>query len=286
MGTEIRNRRPAKVALVLCGGGSRGAIEAGFYLAIEDLGIPIGLVVGSSIGALNGAMIASGMRAADLVEYWRRLRRSDLAALSLSAPFQGLSADGILSPRVFRRHLSRILRARRFEDLKIPLLVMATDLMTGRAVELRTGDLHDAIQASCAVPGLFPPVGVHAQQLVDAAVAKNIPVDVALREGATTVLAILCRCCTQLGRPARGLLRVLAQSFAIAMDHSQRAQLEQYVRHPRVIILAPEIAPDVGTLDFGSADRLIEEAYAYTHLHLPRLLKRGKRVPSATLEVR
>lgn len=271
---ERADREPAKTALVLCGGGSRGAVEAGFYLALEELGIRIDLIVGSSIGALNGALIASGMRAQELIQYWSRLRRSDLGVLSLSSLVHGLGADGLLSARVFRRHLARVVPVRRFEELKIPLIIIATDLKSGAPVELRSGDLHEAIQASCAVPGLFPPVASEGRQLVDGALAKNVPVDVALREEATTVLAMLCRCCPELKAPARGLIRVLAQSFAIAMDRAQRAGLEQYAGHPGVIILAPDLAPEIGTLEFRASGRLVEEAYGYARRRLPALLEK------------
>lgn len=261
-----------RTALVLCGGGSRGAVEAGLYLALEELRVGIDLVVGSSIGALNGALIASGMPARELAGYWRQLRRSDLAVVSWASLFQGLAADGLLSARAFRRHLDRVLPVRTFEELRIALVVVATDLMSGAAVELRAGSLSDAVLASCAVPGLFPPVPWNGRQLIDGGVAKNLPVDVALREGTERVIGILCRCCPELEAPARGLVRILGQSFSIAVDVAQRAQLRPYERDPRVWILAPEIAPEIGTLDFRGSDVLIEAAYAHSRRRLSELL--------------
>ena len=262
------------VALVLCGGGARGAIEVGLYLALEELGVPVTAVVGSSIGALNGAWIASGMPAAALATYWRRLRRVDLAVLSWTSLLQGLAADGLLSARAFRRHLARTLPVRRFEELRIPLTVVATDLMTGAPVEIRDGDLLDAVQASCAVPGLFPPVSWNGRQLVDGGIANNLPVDVALRQGAGRVVGILCRCCPQLARPARGLVRIVSQAFSIAVDSAQHAQLSPYRNDPRVLILAPEIAPERHALEFGDAGPLIEHAHAYARSKLQSWLTR------------
>lgn len=152
--------------MILCGGGARGAMEAGFYQAIIDLGISFDLVVGSSVGALNGACIAAGMPPRELADLWRRIRRSDVLAWNWPALWRG---GGLMTLDPLRRLLRKTLPVFRFEDLKIPLVVVATDLLVGVPVYWHgKGDLLEPVIASMSLPGIFPPVVIARRQLVEA----------------------------------------------------------------------------------------------------------------------
>jgi NTE family protein len=262
-------RAGQKVALVLCGGGSRGAVEIGFYRALVDMGIPIDLIVGSSIGALNGAFIAAGVSVNEIYELWRRVRFRDLFGLNWSLLVNPRKADSIYDNRKLRRFLERHLPARRFEELRMPLTIVATDLETGECVRLERGDLIEAVLASVAVPGLLPPVRIEGRRLFDGGIANNLPFDVAMEKGATVILAMLCQsehpgCARNRERQARGIVNILSRSLEIADSARRQHDLAFYAGQSQMIVLEPQLHFEVGLLDFSRSLELIEDACCTT----------------------
>src|SRR5581483_11468449 len=223
-----RGGRTSVTALVLCGGGSRGAVEVGLYRALVELRIPIDLIVGTSVGAINGAAIAAGLSPDPLAQLWRGLTRRDVVRFNRQLFWKFLWADSLFDHRPLRRFLERNLPLRRFEELRIPLIVTGTDFGTGRSVYWRRGDLVDAIMASVAMPGLFPPQFVGGVQLVDGGITDNVPIGVAVAEGADTVFVMLCACCERVSGPVRALFAILRRALAIAVDRKYHVEVERY----------------------------------------------------------
>lgn len=248
--------------LVLCGGGSKGAVEVGLYRALVELGIPIGLVVGTSVGAINGAAIAAGLPPHALARLWSGLTRRDVFALNRQLFWKLVWADSLYDHRPLRRFLERALPVRRFEDLTIPFVVTGTDFETGQPVYWREGDLLDAIMASVAMPGLFPPQVLGGIQVVDGGITDNVPIDVAVAEGADTVMFMLCGCCERTSRPVRGLLRILHRAVSIATDRKYHADIQRYAGQARLIALEPPIGVEIDLLDFSHTRELIDQGYA------------------------
>lgn len=139
-----------KVALVLCGGGSRGAVEIGFYRALVEMGITVDFIVGSSIGALNGAFIAAGVSVNEMYELWRNVRFRDIFGLNWRSLLKLRRVESVYDNKKLRRFLERHLPAKRFEDLRMPLTILATDVETGESVRLEHRDLIEAVLASVA----------------------------------------------------------------------------------------------------------------------------------------
>lgn len=256
---------PSPVALVFCGGGSRGAMEVGFYKAIRELGLPVDLVVGSSIGALNGACIAAGMSVAEMTQLWCSIRRRDVARFSLR---------GILTPRLhpawwsldpLRHLLAKELPATRFEDLEIPLVIVTTDLQQGQPVYWSgTGSLIEPLIASMSLPGVFPPLDINGHQFVDGGIANNVPLDMAVALGAQTILMIHCNCCEASNGRFEGMVRVLIRSFSIALDRKFTAELDRFRAQVLVRCVQPTFPQPIGLLDFRFTAELIEAAYQQT----------------------
>lgn len=249
-------------ALVLCGGGSRGAVEVGLYRALAELGVRVDLIVGTSVGAINGAAIAAGISPIALARFWKDLRRQDLFALNRPLFWKLVWADSLYDHRPLRKFLERVVPARRFEDLRIPFIVTGTDFETGQPVYWREGNLLDAIMASVAMPGLFPPQVVGGVQVVDGGVTDNVPIDVAVTEGADTVIFILCACCDRTTRPVRGLVPILRRALSIAIDRKYHADIQRYAGQARLIALEPPIGLEIDLLDFSHTGELIEQGYA------------------------
>ncbi len=202
---------PVAEALVLGGGGSRGLAHAGVLVGLERLGRPPGLVVGTSMGAIIGALYAAGYDAAqvrDIVERseWRSaFGYPPIAAAAGPPPVrpllrfgfggagmrpQGLSADEGVNRLLVHYLFDAGVRARgNFDRLPRRFRAVAADLATGRAVVLGSGDLPRAVRASMAVPAVFPPVVMDGRVLVDGGLADNLAVDVARALGARMVIA-------------------------------------------------------------------------------------------------
>jgi NTE family protein len=249
-------------ALVLCGGGSRGAVEVGLYRALVELRVPIDLVVGTSVGAINGAAIAARMPLDDLARLWKGLTRRDVFVLNRQLLWKLLWADSLYDDRPLRKFLERALPVRTFAELAVPLIVTGTDFASGQAVYWRDGKLLDAIMASVAVPGLFPPQLIGGVQVVDGGITDNVPVEVAVAEGATTVVLMLCAGCERAGHPVRGLLPILRRALSIAIDRKYHAEVRQYTGRADVIALEPPGDLAIDPLDFRHTDELIERGYA------------------------
>lgn len=256
---------PSPVALVFCGGGSRGAMEVGFYRAIRELGLPVDLVVGSSIGALNGVCIAAGMSAAEMAQIWRSIRRRDVARFSLLGVFAPGRHPALWSLEPLRRLLRQVLPVTRFEDLSIPLTVVTTDLQQGQPVYWSgAGDLIEPLIASMSLPGVFPPVEIDGHQFVDGGIANNVPLDKAVELGAKTILLVYCTCCEASPGLFRGPVPVLLRSFSIALDRKFSAELERFGTLVRVHSVQPRFPREIDWLDFSYTEELIELAYRQT----------------------
>ena len=181
-------------AFVMAGGGSLGSVEVGMLRELLRWGERPSFVVGASAGAINGAFFASDPTpdgVARLEAIWCGLTRQ------VVLPFNWASLWGMLSGRAhlvegggLKRLLERHLPYRRLEDAALPIHVVASDMVTGDEVLLSAGNAVDAVLASAAIPGVFPPVCIDGRWLVDGGVANNTPISSAVRLGATRVLVL------------------------------------------------------------------------------------------------
>ena len=176
---------PAKVGLALGGGAARGWSHIGVIEALNELGVPVDLIAGTSIGSLVGAVyLSDGL--ATLKEVVLQLdRRQLLSLLDVRLPRSGL-IDGQRVADGVRTHLS----VQRIEDLPKPFRAVATDLQTGSEIIIDRGDVIDAVRASISIPGLFTPVLSQGTTLVDGGLVNPIPVSVARAMGAEIVIAV------------------------------------------------------------------------------------------------
>ena len=160
-GTSVMTVTAGKTAFVFAGGGSLGAIQVGMLRALLSSGLHPDFVVGASVGAINASYFASAPNAegvASLERIWSGLRRADIFPFSLASAFGLLRhPDNIINPSRLRRLIETHLSYARLEEAAIPLHVVATDLQ-GLSVCLSSGPAVEAILASTAIPGVFPPV--------------------------------------------------------------------------------------------------------------------------------
>lgn len=251
-----------KLALVLGGGGSKGALQVGLYRALCEIGLRPDLIVGSSVGAVNGAYIAAGVGPRALARGWAGLARKDLFSYNWSILWKGLSASSVFSPAPLRGVLSRHLPFRRFDELTVPLSVVTTHLSAGEPCIWERGDVVEAVVASCSVPGLLPPVlGPDGVLHVDGSLADNVPIEVAFERGATHVVAMNCRTCDRCPRNSVRLADVLGQAFSIAADCRLRQMAESYANNKEVLLLQPDLGEHINAMDFSHGQRLVKAGY-------------------------
>ena len=183
-------RKPGlpRIGLALGGGGAKGLAHILMLEALDDLGIRPQVISGTSIGAIIGALYAAGLSGRDiraLIEQFfvdRKAAGHELFALPKSIRWldfidPALAEGGLLDSSDFIKYLGEVLPATRFNELVIPLKVVAAELLTGRQVVIDSGDLLPALQASMAVPGVFAPVKWKGMTLVDGGVANPLPYD-------------------------------------------------------------------------------------------------------------
>lgn len=253
-----------RTALVLCGGGSRGALEIGFYRALVEIGVRIDLITGASVGALNGAFIAGGASATELAGLWREITFRKLFRLKLSSLFGLHRSDSLYDNDRLRRFLERHLPIKTFAELRIPLAILATDLEAGESLHLDQGDLIEAVLASVAIPGLLPPVELNGRRLIDGGITNNLPLDVAVLKGATTTLSIRCRCEQTRRQPIKGIVNILSRVFDITDSAKYQLDFHRYSPHCDMRMIQPCFDFEVGLLDFNHSRMLMEMAYEAT----------------------
>ena len=191
-----RATSPGGVAFVLSGGASLGAMQVGMLRALLERDIRPDVIVATSVGAVNGAFIASHMPTRssldELAGLWRGTRRGDVFPLEPLTGLLGfLGVRRNLVPGVaLRRLVARNLLHERLEDLPIPLHVVACDVLTGSEVLLSHGSLVDAVLASAAIPGVLPPVECDGRLLIDGGVVNNTPISHAIALGAQQIYVL------------------------------------------------------------------------------------------------
>ncbi|HKC00564.1 MAG TPA: patatin-like phospholipase family protein [Terriglobales bacterium] len=254
------------IGVALGGGFSRGFAHLGVLQVLEQNHIPISHIAGTSVGSILGAAYASGAPLAKILATCRDIKFRDIARWRVSR--LGLASNHRLSDL-----MDRVFAARTFEQLRIPMAVVATDLATFDPVVFTQGPLVDAIRASCAFPGLFEPVEIGTRCLADGGLVAQVPTVAARQIGADRVLGVSVG--IQDGR--RGAPKNIFQVVARAVCAAQKHQLESWERHADLVL-----RPDVQHLawdDFERASDAIEAGALAATRALPRIKKLLDRTP-------
>ena len=180
--TQETNGKKYKLGLALSGGGAKGFAHIGVFKLMEECGLMPDVIVGTSAGALMGALFADGYSADELKELFTGREFSEFARLQIPK-------SGLFDSTRFRNFLRRHLRAKTFEELKIPMMVVATDLDGGESHTFDSGPIVEAVTASCSIPIIFSPVVIDGVHYVDGGLFRNFPVSV-IRESCERVIGV------------------------------------------------------------------------------------------------
>ncbi len=242
-----------KIGLALGGGGARGIAHLGVWQRLQELGIPIRCIAGTSIGAIAGAIIAAGRVDAALAwcaePDWKKLPKLVFG--------NQLSTKALMRGRRIEELLGELIGARDFGSLALPFAAVATDFHTGEAVVMREGDVLSAVRASMSIPGVFRPVERDGHVLIDGQLVEPVPVAACRAMGAEKVIAVDINPpnSTVTGKPwaKATIVDVLVGTLSIFnREMTRRAFAEN---RPDALI-RPSVG-DVWTLDFRNAERLV-----------------------------
>jgi NTE family protein len=256
-----------RFGLALGGGGAKGLAHIPMLEALDELGISPHVIAGSSIGAIIGALYAAGLSGRDIraqIEQFfvdEKEAANNLFTLPKSVRWldfidPALTGGGLLNSDDFIKYLGEVLPTRSFRKLQIPLKIVTAELLTGREVVIDSGELLPALQASMAVPGVFPPVELNGRELVDGGVANPLPYDL-VQPGSDMVIAIDVSGEREIeDGETLSSIGVLLQSFHSMSNNILAEKLKQ--QRPDIYI-RPRIR-NVRVLEFYKAKQVFEQS--------------------------
>jgi NTE family protein len=260
-------------AFVLSGGASLGAAQVGMLLALAEAGVRPDLIVGTSVGAVNGGWVAcradpDGVQ--ELARLWRSLTRADVFPTRPLIGLLGfLGRERHLVPSSgLRRLLREHLAIARLEEAPIPLHVVATEVVSGQDVLLSEGDAVEAILASAAIPAVFPPVRVGGRDLMDGGVVNNTPISHAVALGAGEVWVLSTGYACALPAPPRGALGMALHALNLTVNQRLAVDVERYEATVELLVVPPLCPIYVSPADFSQSGQLIDRAHEATRAWL------------------
>jgi len=260
-----------KIGLALGGGGAKGFAHIPILEVFDELGIKPYCITGASIGAILGALYASGHSAAEIVEMIEQLmvprnarfrdiiRNKDaFKVLSMIDPHFSFKPQGLIKGEKFLGFLYEQMKVNTFEELPIPFKAVATDFWRREQVVFESGDLLPAIRASMAIPYVFTPVHLDGQVLVDGGLVNNVPHDLLSKscdiQIAVDIMGEQSTPKTKNPSP----LDAIFHSYEVMQDSIANAKLEA---HPVDIYMRPPLM-DIEVLDFHKAESIYEQGLA------------------------
>ena len=276
------------IGLVLSGGGARGGAHVGVLKALEELGVPIDYVAGTSMGAIIGGFYAAGYSPQEIEQImyemdWdralsdnperrdRTMRKKEVEAEFLipyrlgynNGRFQAAlgAIQGQHLDQVFQRILQPVAPPYSFDALPIPFRAVATDLVTGEEVVLSSGSLADALRASMSVPGVFAPVRIDDHILVDGGMSNNLPVSVVREMGADVVIAVDISSQLLTEEQLTSVLSVTEQLTNFLTRRTTQQQIESL--GPADVLIVPSLG-DFSAADFEQARDIVPLGYQAT----------------------
>ena len=269
-------KRP-KIGLVLAGGGAKGAAHVGVIKVLEELGVPIDYIAGTSMGSIVGGLYASGMSSDELATAIKSIDWNDIfndKPIREDRDFRrklddegfliryklGFKDGGFTFPRgaidgqklnlVLRDLSKKAIGIHDFDKLPIPFRAVAADIVTGETVALGSGDLAKAMRASMAVSGIFPPVEIDGRLLVDGGLADNLPMDVARNMGADILIVVNFPDQFKKRKDINSAVAIVLQSLDLLIAQNSRIQLKTL--RPDDVLIVPALG-DIGATSFDRA---------------------------------
>lgn len=249
--------RPAKIALVLGAGASKGFAHIGVLKVLENQRVPIHIIVGTSVGSFVGSLYAYGYNAYKLQTVAMSIEKDDVTELTLPD-------NGFVGGDRLKNYINTKVMNTPIEKFRIPFYAVATDIKTGEEIIFGSGNAGMAVQASCSVPGVFQPARFSGRSYVDGGVVNPLPVDVAKRYGADVVIAVDISSSVDRNLPTSTLETIL-KSVDIMYGKISQAQIAK-----ADVVISPKVG-FVGSADFTLRHEAILEGEKATLAAWPKI---------------
>ncbi|HEY3314116.1 MAG TPA: patatin-like phospholipase family protein [Bacillota bacterium] len=245
-----------KVGLALGGGAAKGLAHLGVLAVLEERGMPVDYVAGTSVGSIIGALYSAGLTVDEIRRSAERVRWRNL--LRLTVP-----REGVVTANGLEAQLSQLLGEKTFDQLRVPFAAVSVDVITGEVLAINEGRVVDAVRASCAVPGIFSPVRLDGRLLVDGGLLNSVPSDVVRAMGADLVIAVDLSGTAPAPRVPSGIFQIILRSIEIMQraNHAARPETADLVIRPQ-FSAASVIDLDHQELFIDCGRRAAEEALA------------------------
>ncbi len=251
--------REPRLGLALGAGTARGFAHVGVFKVLEAAGIPIRLIVGTSVGSLVGSLYAYGIPAFEIQKLAMALERSDLVDLIVPD-------NGFVKGEKLEAYVNRMVRDTPMEEFPIAFHAVATDLRTGQEMVFSKGNAGTAVRASCSIPGIFQPVKIGGDTYVDGGLVSPVAVDAARRMGADAVIAVDISGGVD-GSVPGGVLDTLIQSGSILY-----AKIAEEQNSRADVLIRPRVG-EIFAGDFTKRHEAILEGEKAAREALPKILK-------------
>jgi NTE family protein len=253
--------KPAKIAVVLGGGGSKGFAHIGVLKVLEAQNIPIHMVVGTSAGSLVGSLYASGKSAFELQEIAMKMDKDNVIDYDWK-----VWSGGLIKGDKLENFINANVKNTPIEKLKIPYYAVATNIATGEEAVFARGNTGMAVRASCSVPAVFHPLKIGSSTYVDGGVVSPVPVDAARRNGADIVIAVDI---------SGGLNKEVPDGIMDTMKKSVNimySKIAEYQIKNADVVIRPDMK-DIGSTDMDKFNEAILQGEKATTLKIPELKK-------------
>ncbi len=230
-------QKPAKIALVLGAGASRGFAHIGVLKILEANKIPIHMIVGTSAGSFVGSLYAYGYNSFQLQKISHTLEKNEL--IDLTVP-----DNGFIKGDKLEAYINTMVKNLPLEKMRIPFYAVTADIQNGREAVFSKGNTGTAVRASCSIPGIFRPVKIDGRMYVDGGVVSPIAVDAAQRLGADAVIAVDISSDIDARQP-EGTIEMILQSVGIMHSRIASVQLEK-----ADVVIRPKVG-NIGSADFN-----------------------------------
>jgi NTE family protein len=252
--------KPAKIALVLGAGSSKGFAHVGVLKILESNKVPIHMIIGTSVGSAIGSLYAYGFDAFSLQKLSFSIEKGDIID-PLIVP-----NNGFIKGEKLEEFINKSINYTPMEKLKIPFYAVATDLEKGQEIVFAKGNTGTAVRASCSIPGIFRPVRIFDKIYVDGGVVSPVAVDVAKKNGADVVIAVDISSGIERTQP-EGTIETILQSINIMYSKLGLVQLSQ-----ADVIIRPKVG-HIGSADFSKKHEAILEGEKAAIEALPQIMK-------------
>ncbi|NWF76741.1 MAG: patatin-like phospholipase family protein [Nitrospirae bacterium] len=249
--------KPAKIAVVLGAGASKGFAHIGVLKVLESNKVPIHMIVGTSAGSFVGALYAYGFSAFELQKLSFSIQKDDVFDLTLPD-------NGFIKGEKLEAYINHILRDTTMERLRIPFYAVATDIQSGKEVVFGSGNTGTAVRASCSIPGIFRPPVISGRMYVDGGVVSPVAVEAARRLGADIVIAVDISGDVTSSAPS-GTIETILQSINIMYSKLSAIQLAK-----ADVVIQPKVGY-IGSADFSKRHEAVLEGEKAALKALPKL---------------